>query len=70
MRKAKKKKKNQMLAAKNIEIKVCFLIFFFFNGFEMRKAGRKKKKKERKKERKNELRMCLAKRAIAKGGLV
>ena len=59
-----------MVAAKNRERKVCFLIFLyflFFYGFEMRKAGRKKKKK---KERKNELRMCLAKRVVAKGGLV
>ena len=70
MRKAKKKKKDLIVAAKNRERKVCFLIFLyfiFFYGFEMRKAGRKKKKR---KERKNELRMCLAKRAVAKGGLV
>ena len=54
MRKAKKKKKKDlMVAAKNRERKVCFLIFLyflFFYGFEMIKAGRKKKKKKRKKE--------------------
>ena len=44
MRKAKKKKKDLIVAAKNRERKVCFLIFLyfiFFYGFEMRKAGRK-----------------------------
>ena len=37
-----------MLAAKNKERKVCFLIFFY--GYEMRKVKRKKINKEIKKE--------------------
>ena len=40
-----------MLAAKNKERKVCFLIFFY--GYEMRKVKRKKNKKKRKNEWKN-----------------
>ena len=66
----KKKKKIWCLQRRTEKEKFVswiFFIFYFFYGSEMRKARRKK---ERKKERTNKLRMCLAKRVVAKGGLV
>ena len=61
----KKKKKRSDACSEEQRKKSLFLEFFY--GSEMRQVRRKK---ERKKERMNKLRMCLAKRAGAKGGLV